>query len=123
MGGSFHYQIFNENSSLREFYTPMGVMRLRQQKAGEKKCDREDLPYYVQQTCYHIHVNAETQDKSDLVYKEGYFVNVSQTGFGRLHWPDPTLWSAATDHVEELEGSMQAGYDASGYKVDYTLDA
>eukprot|EP00929_Paragymnodinium_shiwhaense_P120966 TRINITY_DN93058_c0_g1_i1.p1 TRINITY_DN93058_c0_g1~~TRINITY_DN93058_c0_g1_i1.p1 ORF type:complete len:855 (+),score=258.74 TRINITY_DN93058_c0_g1_i1:302-2866(+) len=123
LGGTFHYQIFNENSSLREFYTPVGLMRLKQQKAGELDCQRKDLPYYVRTPCYHVHVGPDTEDQRDMIFNDNVFINMTETGLGRMPWPDPTKWEPKNIHAMEIEGSMQLAYESSGYKVDYTLAA
>merc|ERR1712038_60580 len=67
LGGPFHYQIFNENSTLRQYYTPVGFLRIRQQRAREKECARADIPVNLKRKCYYVNVNLNTQEKQELI--------------------------------------------------------
>jgi hypothetical protein len=123
LGGSFHYQLFNNASSMRTYYTPVGFVRLRQQKAAmRKECIRSGLPSHVKRQCYDVHVTEEAQDKTDLIFPPGVFLNFSDENNGRMHWPDPTLWNPSPAGESIQYGWMQRGYGASGYMIDYMLN-
>lgn len=120
MKNTFSKQIFNENSTLREFYIPTGMLRIRQQKVKVRsKCDRE-LPYFVEQKCHYTVMTEDTQQKEFLIFKEGEFINMSETSSGRFTWPDPKVWTGRQDYDQEVSGKMST-YDGSGYMLDYNL--
>merc|ERR1719353_1336940 len=58
--GSLHYQLFNEQSSLQNYYVPMGFLRVRQQKTAPiATCLREKVTEeYMGGKCHQINTIA-----------------------------------------------------------------
>jgi len=123
LGGAFHYQVFHPHSTLREFYMPVGLLRVRQQKAQRKECDRIDVPLALQKPCYYIYVNPKHRDTKTIILQKESWVNMTDpgNGTGRETHPDPLVWQPGKVNTVDLYGYMQHTYDGSGYEVDYNL--
>jgi len=120
--GSFHYQMFNSNSTLQTFYVPMGFLRVRQQKSAVlDECLRlEILPAYRGGACHAINTMS-SQDTQRLIIPAAQWINTSVEDSGRDAAVDPLTWTAEQADSANLRGYMQAYYTGSGYMVDYNL--
>jgi len=125
--GSFHYQIFNGNSTLREFYVPMGILRVRQQKAAIlNDCRRIEVELIHRGgDCHDIGSQGDAEDKRIMIVPVHSWINTSavEEDSGRLAVPDPLKWVGDEIFNTYLTGYMQSGYSGSGYMVDYNLTA
>merc|ERR1719469_312557 len=80
LGGHFHDQLFLNTSALRQRYEPLGYMRIVQQRAMKKYCDRENLPKHFIRACHHTAVTAEVQSKAEIAHEaEDFVVFVNDT--------------------------------------------
>eukprot|EP00928_Gymnodinium_smaydae_P088212 TRINITY_DN72328_c0_g1_i1.p1 TRINITY_DN72328_c0_g1~~TRINITY_DN72328_c0_g1_i1.p1 ORF type:complete len:870 (+),score=215.82 TRINITY_DN72328_c0_g1_i1:135-2744(+) len=119
LGGSFHYQVYNNRSLLRQYFVPVGHVRLRQQIAPTlEQCPNTFLPeYVVTQPCSAATVSPTQQQKASMVFKD--FINMSEDFAGRMPTPDPRVWQPATNSGETYGGYVQT-YDGSGYMLVYS---
>eukprot|EP00438_Fugacium_kawagutii_P020971 Skav229917 [mRNA] locus=scaffold877:247611:261280:+ [translate_table: standard] len=58
LNGCFDYQLFNPQSTLRKFYTPVGDLRFRVQKAAERECMRPEMPQATARECSNVEVSS-----------------------------------------------------------------
>jgi len=126
--GTYHHQIFNSNSTLRGFYEPVGVLRVRQQKAGVMDdCRRKEVPLEIRgSTCHYVYSHEETQDTVMLIIPSNLQwidTSLSTEDSGRFADPDPLYWKPSQDFDAYLTGYLQSSYDGSGYQVDYNMSA
>jgi len=122
--GSFRYQLFDQSSRLRQFYRPVTMLRVRQQKAKRKKCRRDEVPESQRGgPCYDVRVgfSADDQDTEVLITDPSYWIDTETDPslLGRLPSPDPREWLAGRKDNVELTGVLQYAYDGSGFTVDY----
>jgi len=115
-------QLFNNESALRQHYTPAGFMRIRHQRAKEKECARS-IAYDVKMPCYYVEVSDSTQQMQELIYAPGQFINLTIPETGRMQSPDPRIWRSAEASDIDLDGHMQSAYQSSGYMIDYSFNA
>jgi hypothetical protein len=125
--GSFRYQLFNTSSRLRQFYTPVTLLRVRQQKASITTCRREEVPADQRGgPCHQVRVKLDQVDYQDvetLITDASYWIDTSTDAslLGRLSSPDPRHWKADRDDNVPLTGLLQYAYDGSGFAVDYNV--
>jgi len=120
----FRHQLFNASSTLNEFYTPVGYLRIRQQKAKRTECPGRKIPSNLGRFCYHIHVDETTQETSSYSPRkeDDAFTNASGIG-GRLAVPNPFDWQPSQKPFFNTYGLVQHSYDGAGYVVDYNMSA
>mmetsp|Transcript_37347 Transcript_37347/g.93828 ORF Transcript_37347/g.93828 Transcript_37347/m.93828 type:complete len:853 (-) Transcript_37347:44-2602(-) len=124
LGGPFRQQLYNDTSTLNQFYKPVGYLRLRQQKAKSKDCPLRDIPSNLAQTCHYVYVTAELQDTSTYYpsLEDELFTNASGKG-GRESTPDPFTWQPSASPFFNTHGLIHHSYDGSGYMIVYNLSA
>lgn len=123
-GGTFHYQLFNSNSAMRGFYTPLAFLRIRQQKAASVAggCVRP-LPVTNNGGCYYAHVKSHSQQQREpLIPPVEYQYIIDAAGFpGRSEANSFLEWHENSGFCSEFYGRVQATYDGSGYSLDFSL--
>jgi hypothetical protein len=126
VNGPFHYQLFNNASTLRKFYVPEGFLRVRQQKAKKlKNCRRKDA---TPQSCYSVSVYSEDDQDKAFLYPSSMISSLKidghfNAGIDNYTKPDPMpdVWQKSKDYSADLSGFVQSKYDGSGYMLDYQL--
>mmetsp|Transcript_36022 Transcript_36022/g.103606 ORF Transcript_36022/g.103606 Transcript_36022/m.103606 type:complete len:903 (+) Transcript_36022:233-2941(+) len=122
--GPLHYQLWNENSTLRRFYTPLGMLRIRNQKAGKVKCSGRELPEWFEgQECFSLQVDDATQYRGSLVPEFADELQRYYNQTGNSAWetdPFPFEWTPVTPPESDLYGRMQT-YGGGGYSALYNM--
>lgn len=120
LGGSFHYQIFNPSSTLRQSYEPTGYMRVRHQRAKTTTCIRDEIPDDMK-PCYSVSCYGDLQEKDQIIYDDVWF---NETYGGRVMPPYPDIWASGSEYGHNIPGKAQRYYDGAGYSIVYnvTLD-
>lgn len=127
LAGSFKHQVYNDSSTLRKYYTPVGYLRVRQQRALEQQCPDRNIPPNFRRPCYFVSVGPDVQDKgqmttpTDGVPYQGHQRFVAGTNSGRQASPSPFIWQASEPAAADLLGFMQDSYDGAGYMIVYDL--
>ncbi|CAE7221371.1 unnamed protein product, partial [Symbiodinium microadriaticum] len=118
--GCFDYQLFNPQSTLRKFYTPVGDIRFRVQKAALKTCTRPEIPATFARSCRYVEVSSSMQDEKDLLFDDdalpelaNLLMNVSG---------NPTMFSKSTVATDEIWGKNGALYSGSGYSFWFPIN-
>lgn len=125
LAGSFHYQVYNGSSSLRRMYTPVGFVRIRQQKVSKTSCPDRRIPNNIVRPCHAVGVTQDTQDKATYLSASSKEAVVFQrilnasTSPGRLAAINPFIWRLAEDNDALLYGDLQSTYDGSGFEIAY----
>eukprot|EP00437_Effrenium_voratum_P025468 CAMPEP_0181405664 /NCGR_PEP_ID=MMETSP1110-20121109/4874_1 /TAXON_ID=174948 /ORGANISM="Symbiodinium sp., Strain CCMP421" /LENGTH=843 /DNA_ID=CAMNT_0023528055 /DNA_START=37 /DNA_END=2568 /DNA_ORIENTATION=- len=118
--GCFDYQLFNPQSTLRKFYTPVGDIRFRVQKAALKTCTRPEIPATFARSCRYVEVSSSMQDEKELLFDDdalpelaNLLMNVSG---------NPTMFSKSTVATDEIWGKNGALYSGSGYSFWFPIN-
>eukprot|EP00931_Biecheleriopsis_adriatica_P102492 TRINITY_DN77456_c0_g1_i1.p1 TRINITY_DN77456_c0_g1~~TRINITY_DN77456_c0_g1_i1.p1 ORF type:complete len:854 (-),score=209.75 TRINITY_DN77456_c0_g1_i1:93-2654(-) len=113
--GSFEHQLFNQESSLRHFYEPVGELRFRVQKAKKTPCARVEVPSDLQSDCYYSNVfDRDKQRTDDIIVPAEFlpYLEAIESSFeGSFH-----QWSRSTVATANVHGHIQEMYDGSGYQ-------
>ncbi|CAE8637034.1 unnamed protein product, partial [Polarella glacialis] len=118
--GPFDYQVFNTNSSLRQFYTPVGNARARLQKVKSKLCTRPDIPLDLKKSCFYVQVNPQTQEQEDIQFPPSVLPDLLAK---QIYWKgQPGKWAKASANTAELPGYIQPEYDGSGYSIFFNVN-
>jgi len=112
LGRSFHHQVFEPGSKLRQNYKPVGFLRIRQQRAKPRTCPRE-LPRQFERPCYDVSMTPGNQEEGQLI------VTARVREF--FHQSPMLMWHAATDATADLYGQMEHVYSGAGYVLEHSL--
>lgn len=121
--GPLHYQIWNKNSTLRRYYTPLGMLRMRQQRAGAAPCKSRELPLYLKKTCYHLKVDTVTMGKGSLIPQFAEELKRYNNMTADASWhkdPNPFEWQPGKPPHSILPGVMQT-YGGDGYSALFNM--
>jgi len=124
--GLFLSELYDGDSTLRQFYKPVGYMRIRQQIANRKDCADRVIPFNLKRRCYFIEVNDDTQDKETMRPERKGVVDTfmsAAANSGRMATPDPFVWQPASAKSFSMYGYMQNRYDGSGFSIVYNTSA
>lgn len=114
-------QLAYSSSALNQQFTPVGHLRIRQQKAGATACPQaqDNIPEVLQAPCYYIQVDSATQRTDQLSLKPTWYASGSSGPnlTTVLTTPDPRTWSPAAGSTLPIAGMMQPLYDGSGYNL------
>ncbi|CAK0808563.1 unnamed protein product [Prorocentrum cordatum] len=114
LSGTFHYQLFNENSTLRQHYVPVGYLRLRQHRVKPRDCGHDEVLMSLKPTtCYHVLVDSQSEETSDLV--------INSSWLSAPREPNPLKFGSAPVSAQPTYGRLQSAYYGSGYMIDYDL--
>lgn len=113
LAGPFHYQLFNENSTLRQHYLPVGYLRLRQHRVKERNCSVETS--LSPTTCYYVLVDEESEETAELT------VPTNSSWLSEPRDPNPLIFASAAVSAQAAYGRLQQSYSGSGYMIDYDL--
>mmetsp|Transcript_23460 Transcript_23460/g.54706 ORF Transcript_23460/g.54706 Transcript_23460/m.54706 type:complete len:869 (-) Transcript_23460:90-2696(-) len=121
--GSFHYQVFSPNSTLRRFYEPVGSLRIHQKKARRtEECRRPELDagLGLQMVCYYVELDPDTIEKSNININGSVFARAVDAG--RLSSIVGIVsFQEAPDYYLPFEGKVQDHYVGGGYEIHYSL--
>lgn len=128
---TFHAEVFNPNSTLQQYYQPVGVLRLRQQKVKLADCARYKVAAEVGigvHDCLYTEANEKTYTKQSLgVELDGWLVanmtgRISDVMSVRQYQEEVAADAPWPPQQYPLRGKVQNEYGGTGVVVDYLLD-
>lgn len=128
---TFHPEIFNPNSTLQQYYQPIGVLRLRQQKVKKADCARYKVAHEMNMNphdCLYVEATPETYDKKSLLVNVSKWLSPNMTGritdvMAVRQYRDQAAEDAPWPPQQyPLHGKAQNEYGHTGIVVDYLLD-
>lgn len=122
LNGPFDYQLFNPNSTLRKFYTPVGDMRFRVQKAAPRSCMRPDMQT---SQCQKVEVSSNfpftgTQRTEDVDFPASVLPLLTQLMSSSSG--SPANWKTSTVATDEIWGVIGALYSSAGYQFWFPIN-
>eukprot|EP00439_Symbiodinium_sp_Y106_P042993 s5732_g5.t1 len=118
--GCFDYQLFNPQSTLRKFYTPVGDIRFRVQKAALRTCTRPEIPASFARSCRYVEVSSSTQDEKELLFDDDTLPELAQLLMNVSG--NPTTFRKSTVATDEIWGKNGALYSGSGYSFWFPIN-
>ncbi|CAJ1370546.1 unnamed protein product [Effrenium voratum] len=121
LSGCFDYQLFNPDSALRKFYTPVGDLRFRVQKAKTRTCQRPDVPASLQRDCRYVEAADSSQAQTEMLeFPVSQLPLLEQLTAGSSG--DPTLWKTSTVATDDIWGKISHMYSSSGYQFWFPIN-
>lgn len=127
LAGCFDYQLFNPQSTLRKFYTPVGSLRFRVQKADTRLCMRPEMPATTARDCSQVEVSSNfpftgTQKMQTLDFPADALPLLSQLTSTSGVSGNPTIWRTSTVATDEIWGIIGALYSSVGYQFWFPIN-
>jgi len=125
LAGCFDYQLFNPQSTLRKFYTPVGDLRFRVQKAADRTCMRPDMPPATARECRNVEVSSNFpftgyQKVEELDFDADVLPLLSQ--LNAMSSGSPIIWRTSTIATDEIWGIIGALYSSAGYQFWFPIN-